>query len=171
MPTRVPTSPTPIHSGWSLETAIDYLLGILHEKQATFQEKHNHVVSVIDGNDRRYEQRFVATALATDAALQAAKEAVLKAESASEKRFESVNEFRNTLADQQRNLMPRAEVDAIVKGLTDKIAANGEKISDLQSRLNALQSERVGLKGGWAIAVAVAGFVAVIAALVVRFAP
>lgn len=81
--------------------------------------------------DRRYEQRFMAqenaTALAlarvdkefhehlaqvraeTHAALQAADKAIQKAESATEKRFEGVNEFRAQLADQARTFISRTE--------------------------------------------------------------
>jgi len=72
--------------------------------------------------DKRYEQKFTDLKVALDsaiaerdkstlAALAAQKEAVNKAEASSEKRFEGVNEFRSTLSDQQRTLMPRAEAE------------------------------------------------------------
>jgi hypothetical protein len=61
--------------------------------------------------DRRYEQRFTDSAKAVDAALAAAKEAVIKAETATEKRFESVNEFRQTLSDQTRHFITREVFD------------------------------------------------------------
>src|ERR1700731_1374035 len=44
-----------------------------------------------------------------------------KAVSASKKRFESVNEFRGSLADSARLLMPRLEVEQIVRSLEGKI--------------------------------------------------
>lgn len=92
-------------------------------------------------------------------ALAAADRAVMKAETAAEKRFESVNEFRNTLSDQQRNLMPRSEVTAIVTALSDKIDV-------ATKQLDALQAERVGIKGGWGYAVGVVGFVAIVITLI-----
>jgi hypothetical protein len=54
-------------------------------------------------------------------AMTAADRAVTKAETAAERRFESVNEFRATLADSARLLMPRLEVEQIVKSLEEKI--------------------------------------------------
>src|SRR5688572_29056633 len=104
------------NGGWTIETSLQ------------------HVLSLIGANDHRYEQRFNDIQRTFDVAFDAQKEAVraalassdravLKAELAAEKRFESVNEFRNTLADQQRTLVSRTEVDALVHGVNDKIAA------------------------------------------------
>lgn len=76
---------------------------------------------VLDEHELRYSQRFESSTVAVNAALAAAKEAVIKAENATEKRFASVNEFRNTLSDQQRTLMPRTEVELLNKGLNDRI--------------------------------------------------
>ena len=56
-------------------------------------------------------------------AMAAADRAVTKAETAAERRFESVNEFRGTLADSARLLMPRAEVEVTVKAIEEKIGA------------------------------------------------
>ena len=61
-------------------------------------------------------QRFDAQEKAVAAALAAAKEAVLKAEVSNDKRFESVNEFRNTLKDQQGTYVTRTELYAWVVG-------------------------------------------------------
>jgi hypothetical protein len=129
-----------------------------------------HLTMLIESNDRRYEDRFAASQQAitlgfsaqksaVDAALAAQSAAVIKAEVSTEKRFESVNEFRNTLADQQRNLMPRSEVEVIVRGLTDKIAA-------MEKAYDASQAERMGIKGGWGYAVGIVGFVLAILAVI-----
>lgn len=79
-------------------------------------------------------QRFEAQEKAVAAALAAAKEATAKAESASEKRFDSVNEFRATLKDQQAMLAPRAEVDAKLQSIEEKIAVNAVQVAQLNSR-------------------------------------
>src|SRR6185369_2256230 len=84
-----------------------------------------HFEDLLEEADKRYQQRFNDTKIAVDAALASSEKAVTKAETAAEKRFESVNEFRNTLADQQRTLMPRAETEALFKVVNDKIAALG----------------------------------------------
>jgi len=50
-----------------------------------------------------------------------AERAVTKAEREYEERFKSVNEFRATLSDQSRDMLPRAEANARFKSLEDKI--------------------------------------------------
>jgi hypothetical protein len=103
---------------------------------------------LISTNDRRYEQRFNDTKIAVDAALIAAdkavaaalagqKEAVTKAEVAAEKRFESVNEFRNTLSDQQRMLLPRLEAEVKFVNIEKNFDSMQKEISSLrESRAN-----------------------------------
>jgi hypothetical protein len=82
--------------------------------------------------------RFEAQEKAVNAALAAAQKAVDKAESASERRFESVNEFRSALGDQARLLMPRIEAEQQFKTI-------GEKIDVLTNRINARDDRGVGM--------------------------
>jgi hypothetical protein len=56
------------------------------------------------------------------AAQQASEEAVKKAEAASEKRFDSVNEFRKTLTDQATFFATKEEMENRFKTNADKIA-------------------------------------------------
>ncbi len=62
------------------------------------------------------------------AALAAAEKAVTKAEEASSKRFESVNEFRQTLSDQTATFLTRKEAMA---ALTAVVAVIGVMVSIL----------------------------------------
>lgn len=78
---------------WSLDTLREHLQALLVEA------------------DKRNQQRFDGQEKAVSAALQAAKEAVTKAETAAEKRFDSVNEFRQQLSDQAASFMPRREAE------------------------------------------------------------
>ena len=71
--------------------------------------------------EERDAERFKAQNEMNGLALAAADRAVTKAENAAEKRFEGVNEFRNTLADQQRTLMPRTEVELALNALKDDV--------------------------------------------------
>lgn len=146
-----------------METTIDYLLAVMNEK-------HEHVLTLLHGNDRRYEQRFEASQKALDAAFMAQKEAVTaalaaqdravtKAELATEKRFESVNEFRGTLDSQQRTLIPRSEVDVLIRGVEEKIANNTKVLDQLQARQRERAAEGAGMKGGWGLAVGAVGFI------------
>lgn len=80
---------------------------------------------------------LVAQEKAVAAALTAAKEAVLKAETAAEKRFESVNEFRQSLADQTATLLPRTEYDAAHQSVV-------EKIDGLTDRMNRKDGQSTG---------------------------
>lgn len=78
---------------------------------------------IVDERDHRYSQRFDSQEKAVASALAAAKEAVSKAENATEKRFDSVNEFRNTLKDQQGTYVTRSEALGAVVGLGGLILA------------------------------------------------
>jgi hypothetical protein len=142
----------PDPSGWTLDTL------------------REHLVMVIDANNKRYEERFQSAQKAVDAALAAADRAVIKAETAAEKRFEGVNEFRNTLGDQQRNLIPRSEVDVLMRGQTDRTNALAgaltDKIDALEKQVEHLVSERAGIKGGYGYAVGVAGLVLTLGSII-----
>lgn len=93
-----------------------------------------HVAELMGANDRRYSERFdaqekaLADALlaakeAGAAAISTTKEAVTKAENANEKRFESVNEFRNTLKDQATHFLTRTESVAVTAPLERAVEA------------------------------------------------
>lgn len=62
-------------------------------------------------------------------ALSAAEKAVTKAEAATEKRFDSVNEFRQTLTDQNKTFASAERVDGIMQRL-DKIEGRAGGMSD-----------------------------------------
>lgn len=106
--------------------------------------------SIINERDRQYTQRFDAQEKAVAAALAAAKEAVVKAEGATEKRFDSVNEFRNTLKDQQQTLLPRNEAELRFKTVIERLAA-----------LETINTQAIGRTEGaswlWSIMLALAG--------------
>jgi hypothetical protein len=98
----------------------------------TLDTLHHLMVQTNEQMELRYQERFNAQQQAVGAALLAAREAVTtalasadravaKAENAAEQRFESVNEFRATLADQASNLLTRSEADARFTATTDKL--------------------------------------------------
>lgn len=109
-----------LSKGWSLEAYI----------------AHNESMRV-ETNDR-YNLQFTALSERMDAETRAAKEATEKVERATEKRFESVNEFRKTLADQASTF------------------ASAEKVNDLVSRFDRLEGRSSGLDAGWAKLISVA---------------
>lgn len=96
-------------AGWNLDTLKEYFQALLAEV------------------DKRNQQRFDSQEKAVAAALQAAKEAVTKAETAAEKRFDSVNEFRQQLSDQANSFMPMREADQRLRVLENHINRQGGK--------------------------------------------
>lgn len=127
-----------------------------------FTAQVSNIRTLINANDVNYNQRFDNVTEATKAALAASDRAVAKAEGAAEKRFDSVNEFRETLADQQRNLMPRSEVEILIKNLGDRV--------DRLSQADLVRSgQGVGMKEGWGLAAGAVGIIIAILALVSRF--
>lgn len=168
--TRVPTSSP--RDGWSIETAIDHMLALMGAERL-------RIDLLFTANDKRYEQRFDASQKALEvgfaaskaavdasfaaqkeainAALAAADRAVTKAELATEKRFESVNEFRGTLDNQQRTLIPRSEVGVMVQGLEEKISNLTKLYDGMALQMRARDAEQKGVAGGWGYAVGLLG--------------
>ena len=82
-----------------------------------------HLLAVMAEKDKRYDQRFEDSKEAISAALAASKEAVVKAELATEKRFDSVNEFRGALSDAQTRYITKTEAIALVTVISLVIGA------------------------------------------------
>jgi hypothetical protein len=108
-----------------------------------------HIEALLDQMEQRYQQRFdaqnqalTAALLASDKAVQtamsAAEKAVAKAEIATDKRFESVNEFRATLSDQTAEFARRLELQALA-----------ERVTDLATRMDKTEGKSTGLTAGW----------------------
>lgn len=93
----------------------------LNDLKELFAAQLSQINVLITANDKNYNQRFDNVLQATKAALDAADRAVSKAESATEKRFESVNEFRQTLSDQASKFIIRSEFDLVVDRLEQDI--------------------------------------------------
>jgi hypothetical protein len=123
----------------------------------TVETLHTHLRELIAASDRVREteiaavrQQIEATKEAASLAQSASDRAVEKAEIAAEKRFDSVNEFRSTLSDQQRTLMPRSEAEI-------RFAALATMIDALEHRATASTSQRSGIRDGWGYAVGAFG--------------
>jgi hypothetical protein len=113
-----------------------------------------------------YNRRFEDLDTKTTLALTAADKAVNKAETATEKRFEGVNEFRQTLADQASRLMPREEALSKFENMLKDIAALSKDIQDRRD----MQYDKSLERQGWIIPLVVVGIIA-IANLILNLLP
>lgn len=97
------------------------------------------------------EQRFIAQ-----------EKAVQIANEASEKRFESVNEFRGQLGDQTRTFLPRAEYDARHETLENSV-------SELTNRINRTEGKGKGIDKTIAYAVTAVSLAIAVVSLILAF--
>jgi len=106
-----------------------------------------HLETLLAEKDKRDEQRFAAQGEAVTAALLAQEKAVVKAETANEKRFESVNEFRKTLSDQTSSFPSRVELQALAA-----------RVTDLATRMDKTEGRSTGLSEGTKLLLQLGGF-------------
>lgn len=131
--------------------------------------KHE-TVPVLKYVETRFDlaEKAVSAALAaqerlTAAALAAAERAVAKSDAASDKRFDGVNEFRASLNDFVRLMMPRAEAEQIFRALT-------EKIDMLTNRVNSRDDRGKGLNQGWVLLIASVSGIGTLVAIAIALA-
>lgn len=123
---------------------------------------------MLDERVKFYNDKFESQTAAMHTAIMNSKEAVAKADAATEKRFDSVNEFRGQMSDMQSGLMPRSETESQIKSIS-------EKIDSLQTRIDKSEGSGYGVKQSWTVLVgglaALATVVAVYSALAKPPAP
>lgn len=133
-----------VQSAWTVDTLREYLLQKITDQRDAQRQQVTDLRTMLD-------ERYATQTKALDAAFKAAEQAVavalanaekatIKAEDAANKRFESVNEFRQTLTDQAATFMPRAEYESAHKALDDKFETeakrNANAIAALASRMD-----------------------------------
>lgn len=87
---------------------------------------------MLDEREERNKERFAAMEKFMTGVLAASDKAIIKAETATEKRFESVNEFRAALQDQTSTLVPRSEYNVHHKALLDTITVLADRLNILE---------------------------------------
>ena len=104
----------------------------LLQRIPVIEERVKALSQLIDERDRLYLEKFRASEIAVNAAIVAQKEqtassfassekAIVKAEEAQREYNVRSNEFRGQLDDQAKLLMPRFEVQTIIRGLEEKL--------------------------------------------------
>ena len=105
------------------------------------------------------DERYATQTKALDAAFKAAEQAVAvalanaekataKAETAADKRFDAVNEFRKALTDQTATFLPRAEYDTAQAAMSDRITAASDRVGALELRLTSRLDRGAGADAG-----------------------
>jgi CHASE3 domain sensor protein len=100
---------------WTVDILREYLLAILDERDKALR-----------------------------AALAASEKAISKAETANERRFDSVNAFRQTLTDQAASFVTREVFDEAMKTIR-------ERQQETTDRVNTQMGKGAGLNAGWLI--------------------
>ena len=134
-----------------------------------------HVLAILREMDRRYQSMFESQKEAVSAALASSEKAVLKAEAANKSKFEDQNEFRQSLGDQARMLMPRAEAEAIHAAHSTKVAGEFEALKQqivvIEKRLSANEGRGAGVDVVWKYLFAAIAAAAALWALISRLNP
>jgi choline dehydrogenase-like flavoprotein len=88
------------------------------------------------------------------AAMAASEKAVLKAETANEKRFDSVNEFRQAMRDQQDTFANKSETNMRLDDFGKRLDRIGSAMETASGKTAGLMMAALGL--GWAVSTAIA---------------
>lgn len=135
---------------------------------------HQHMIAMLDGQERRFNERIESLTKSIELSLHAAEKAILKAENATERRLEGLNELRAVTEDRAKEFIPRAVAEALTQRLGERIDAlaerYAERIDELQSRLDRLEGTRTGLSTGWQVLLAAIGGIGVITMIVYTLA-
>jgi len=144
-----------LNQGWTLASYVTHNENFLVERDRRYQERFSaqqHAVELaLSRVDIEFHEHLRQYQTEIKAALDAAEKAIGKSEAAYEKRFEAVNEFRQTLSDQAATFMPRTEA-------LQRADTNADKIDGLASRMDRIEATKGGADANWT---KLGGFVAV----------
>ena len=128
------------------ETLSAHLKELLLERDARFEQRFSAQENLMVERDRRYDQRFLDIHEAQEKALTAANVALCKVADDVAARFHTVNEFRGSLADQQRSLLARSEFLTAESYLSSRIDEVVKSVKIVNDMVIASQGSGTGLK-------------------------
>jgi hypothetical protein len=139
---------------WTVDTLHKYTVQRIDDLVTLLDERHQAQVKATEAafaaQQAAMRTAFDAADKAVQAALIAVERASDKAEEASNKRFESVNEFRSQLAAQTATFISRAEYSVQHKALDEKVISIADAVRQLElrltSRLDLLKGSDAGTK-------------------------
>lgn len=136
----------------------------------TLREMEESIARRLESLDRLTDSKFITHRILLDSqadkvalALAAADKAVSKADAATERRFESVNEFRQTLTDQATSFVRREQFEA-------QQAAVTERVREVAARIDRSEGRSGGLQSSWGYLLGAVSAVVVIVNLVIYLA-
>jgi hypothetical protein len=130
----------------------------LHRQKDTYGISiMDHIATIFNEREIRYQQRFDAQTTAINAAMAAAEKAVTKAEIAAEKRFELLNELRIGVATKE-------EVTALEKLIT----ALKDELNLIRTLMSETKGKSTGLKDGYGYLLGAGGLALAIIAFLTK---
>jgi hypothetical protein len=135
---------------WNVETLKEFVLRLAEEHDNRHERAEAHLEALHNSQRNEVNIAILGVERLLHQTVEAIQIAVAKAETANEKRFESVNEFRNTLGDQQAHFVTRVEIDSKLEGYQ-------KRLQDLTDRMNLITGKGVGLNAGWTYLIAAIG--------------
>jgi len=157
-------------SGWTVDTLHVYInrLIVEHEKffRALFSEKDLRDNQRFEAQQLALKEALLAQEKLVNAALLASQTAVNKTDDAVGERFKTVNEFRGTLEDQARNLMPRQEALAIFAAQSDKIDKLEQRVQEINLQIRDIGGRARGINEGFGYIIGAIGVITAIIAIV-----
>jgi hypothetical protein len=128
-------------STWTVDSLQKYTVQRIDDLVMLLDERHRAQIKATEAafmaQQAAMRTAFDAADKAVQAALIAVEKASDRAEGASDKRFESVNEFRGQLADQAANLISRSEYLVQHNALDDKVISISDRVTQLELRLTS----------------------------------
>lgn len=154
-------------SEWTVDTLREYVAALMTAADVRYLDRFVAQEKAVDlalGRvDKEFHEHLRAAREETSAALDAADKAIAKSEAATERRFESVNEFRAQLSDQASRFMPRAEAvqraDTNAERIVALEARMVENLALLTSRLDLNTGRSTGREDIWGFIVGAVGLV------------
>lgn len=99
--------------------------------------------------------------------------AINKAETATEKRFEGVNEFRATLSDQQKTFLTATEYKSAHQNLVDLVNASAKTTADTiltqKERIDKIENMKTGGQSTWMMIVGIVAFISALFSIALHF--
>lgn len=151
-PQNIPIPDPSLLTTEHLRREVHGLRELLESRLASVDEQFKHMRELSAERMLSRTQQFAAMDTRFQQRFENADRAVSKAEFASEKRFESVNEFRATLSDQAASLMTRSEGEAKINALSDRI-------QDLKGRVDVGDGGKAASTASFTSILAVSGLV------------